>query len=74
MTSILDITPQNLEECAREVGLTVSQLQKQQELYAQAKARSVASLSLSPLHQARLAKNPKYFENLKPFMGWPEVD
>jgi hypothetical protein len=74
MTSILDITPKNLEEFAKEVGLTVSQIQKQQEIYAQAKARCVELLSSSPLHQARQARNPKYFENLRPFMGWPEVD
>ncbi len=74
MTSKLETIPQTSDEFAREIGLNPLQKQQQREEYAQAKARSVASLSLSPLHQARQAKNPKYFDNLKPGMGWPEVD
>ena len=74
MTSRQETTHQTSDEFAREIGLSPLQKQQQREEYAQAKARCVELLSLSPLHQARQAKNPKYFENLRPGMGWPEVD
>ncbi len=74
MTSILEMTPQSSDDFAQEIGLSPSQKAEQLEEYAQAKARCVELLSSSPLHQARQARNPKYFENLRPFMGWPEVD
>lgn len=52
-------------------GLRESQYQ---EKYERARRHCVELLYSSPLHQARAAKNPNYWNELKPFGGWNLTD